>query len=55
MPITVTSDGSCLPHAVSRALVGVEIFYDCLRACLGNYNIANILILIVFVMFENYL
>mmetsp|Transcript_15737 Transcript_15737/g.26265 ORF Transcript_15737/g.26265 Transcript_15737/m.26265 type:complete len:826 (+) Transcript_15737:104-2581(+) len=34
VPINVTSDGSCLPHAISRALVGVEIFYDCLRASL---------------------
>lgn len=32
IPVTVTSDGSCLPHAISRALVGTEIFYDCLRA-----------------------
>jgi len=32
VPIQVTSDGSCLPHAVSRALVGFEVFYDCLRA-----------------------
>jgi hypothetical protein len=29
--LTVASDGSCLPHAVSRALVGQEIFYDALR------------------------
>ncbi len=35
VPIQVTSDGSCLPHAVSRALVGFEIFYDCLRASIG--------------------
>ena len=25
-PVTVTSDGSCLPHAVSRALVGSEMY-----------------------------
>lgn len=36
MPIKVDSDGSCLPHAVSRGLVGQEIYYDMLRASMTN-------------------
>lgn len=31
VPIKVDSDGSCLPHALSRCLVGKEILYDALR------------------------
>jgi len=31
VPIKVDSDGSCLPHAASRCLVGKEILYDALR------------------------
>lgn len=31
VPVKVDSDGSCLPHAVSRCLAGKEIFYDVLR------------------------
>jgi hypothetical protein len=34
--LTVASDGSCLPHAVSRALVGVELFFDALRQDLSE-------------------
>lgn len=29
-----TTDGSCLPHSLSRAMVGYEVFYDALRASL---------------------
>jgi len=29
--VKVDSDGSCLPYAVSRCLVGKEILYDALR------------------------
>ena len=32
VPLKVEADGSCLLHAISRGLVGSEIFYDCLRA-----------------------
>jgi len=31
VPIKVESDGSCLPHALSRCLVGKEVLYDLLR------------------------
>ena len=34
VPIKVTSDGSCLPHSLSRAMAGYEVFYDALRASL---------------------
>ncbi len=30
-PIVVDSDGSCLPHAVSRCLFGREVLYDVIR------------------------
>ena len=32
VPMQVDSDGSCLPHSISRALVGAEIFFDVIRA-----------------------
>jgi len=31
-PVLVDSDGSCLPHSISRCLVGSEVFYDALRS-----------------------
>ena len=34
VPVHTLSDGSCLPHAVSRSLMGKEIFYDALRLSL---------------------
>mmetsp|Transcript_3530 Transcript_3530/g.8735 ORF Transcript_3530/g.8735 Transcript_3530/m.8735 type:complete len:601 (+) Transcript_3530:102-1904(+) len=36
VPVTVDSDGSCLPHAVSRCLVGKEVLFDVLRAALSR-------------------
>jgi hypothetical protein len=35
IPMIVDSDGSCLPHAISRGTVGMEIFYDCFRASMA--------------------
>ena len=32
VPLTVHTDGSCLPHSLSRSLVGQELFFDALRA-----------------------
>lgn len=32
MPLKVQSDGSSLPHAISKGLVGFELYYDCFRA-----------------------
>lgn len=36
VPLVTTSDGSCLPHAISMALVGSETLFDLLRH--GLYN-----------------
>jgi len=34
VPVKVDSDGSCLPHAISRCMVGKEILFDWLRGLL---------------------
>ncbi|GBG29530.1 Tumor necrosis factor alpha-induced protein 3 [Hondaea fermentalgiana] len=36
VPVKVDSDGSCLPHAISRCLVGKEVLYDALRLALTH-------------------
>ena len=36
VPLKTTGDGNCLLHAVSRALWGVEIYYDVLRRLMAN-------------------
>lgn len=33
---TVSSDGSCLPHALSISIFGTELYFDAFRACLVN-------------------
>lgn len=39
--IKVDSDGSCLPYAVSRCLIGKEILYDVLREALHGELVSN--------------
>jgi OTU-like cysteine protease/PUB domain len=41
VPHLTDTDGSCLTHAISRALVGSEIFYDALRASLEQELVQN--------------
>ncbi len=36
VPVVVDSDGSCLPHALSRCLVGKEVLFDVLRSALAR-------------------
>lgn len=42
IPLHVDGDGHCLVHALSRALVGREIFWHALRANLKNHLEANL-------------
>mmetsp|Transcript_8112 Transcript_8112/g.14377 ORF Transcript_8112/g.14377 Transcript_8112/m.14377 type:complete len:592 (+) Transcript_8112:280-2055(+) len=41
VPVVVDSDGSCLPHAVSRCLIGKEILFDELRVMLHHELLRN--------------
>lgn len=42
VPLHVDGDGHCLVHAVSRALVGRELFWHPLRVGLKHHFITNI-------------
>jgi hypothetical protein len=39
--VDVSSDGSCLPHAISTCLIGNELLFDGLRACLLKELVVN--------------
>ncbi len=41
VPVQVDSDGSCLPHALSRCLVGKEVLFDALRVALVGELLDN--------------
>lgn len=42
VPIHADGDGHCLVHAISRALVGRELFWHALRANLKNHMVENL-------------